>query len=195
MSTDFEKVCLRRKTGSGPPTVKTVLLTHLYGPAVRCKPNVSKWRGSVLRICIRPLHRAFVLRTIMDISARATSLTDRPRRAIRVTSVRTRSEDRASISSHPLADLGWKLLIGLRHRLLLKSRSSFVRAKGRSFVPARGTSIASRAGAVKAGRGAWLATGSSVARLRLDRAELGARIKRVGRRLHRRFSSARRRVL
>src|SRR5258705_6189050 len=66
-------------------------------------------------------------------------------RAIRVTSVRTRSEDRTSISSHPLADLGWKLLIGLRHRLLLISRSSFVRAKGRSFVPARRTSIASRA--------------------------------------------------
>src|SRR5260370_16313802 len=40
-------------------------------------------------------------------------------RAIWVTSVRTRSEDRTSISSHPLADLGWKLLIGLRHRLLL----------------------------------------------------------------------------
>src|SRR5277367_5753681 len=88
----------------------------------------------------------------MDISARATSLTDRPRRAIRVTSVRMRREDRSSISTYPLADLGWKLLIGLRHRLLLISRSSFVRAKGRSFVPARRASIASRAGAVKAGR-------------------------------------------
>src|SRR5712664_4436875 len=52
-----------------------------------------------------------------------------------VTSVRTRSEDRSSILSCPLADLGWKLLIGLRHRLLLISRNSFVRAKGRSFVP------------------------------------------------------------
>jgi hypothetical protein len=62
-----------------------------------------------------------------------------------VTSVRMRREDRTSISSHPLADLGWKLLIGLCHRLLLLSRSSFVRAKGRSFVPARRTSIASRA--------------------------------------------------
>src|SRR3981189_2335554 len=59
-----------------------------------------------------------------------------------------RREDRASISSHPLADLGWKLLRGLRHRLLLISRSSFVRAKGRSFVPARRTSVASRAAAV-----------------------------------------------
>ena len=93
----------------------------------------------------------------------------------------------------PLADLGWKLLIGLRHRLLLISRSSFVRAKGRS-VPARGTSIASRAGAVKAGRHAWLAASSGIARLRLDRAEHGARIKRVGR-LHRQSSSARSRVL
>src|ERR1700723_3648764 len=79
----------------------------------------------------------------MDISARAISLTDRPQRAIWVTRLRTRSEDRTSISSHPLADLGWKLLIGLRHRLLLISRSSFVRAKGRTFVPARRTSIAS----------------------------------------------------
>src|SRR5947199_234045 len=42
----------------------------------------------------------------MDISARATSLTDRPERAIWVTSARMRREDRSSISSHPLADLG-----------------------------------------------------------------------------------------
>src|SRR6202051_4419939 len=111
----------------------------------------------------------------MDISARATSLTDRPQRAIWVTSVRTRSENRTSISSHPLADLGW-LLIGLRHRLLPITRSSFVRAKGRSFVPARRTSIASRAGADKAGRRAWLAAGAGAARLRLDGAEHGARI-------------------
>src|SRR5882757_5308811 len=130
----------------------------------------------------------------MDISARAFSLADRPQRAIWVTSVRTRSEDRTSISSHPLADLGWKLLIRLRRRLLLMSRSSFVRAKGRSFVPARRTSIASRAGAVKAGRRAWLAAGSDVARLRFDSAEHDPRIKRVGR-LHRRSSSARRRGL
>src|SRR3981081_905188 len=150
--------------------------------------------GAVLHQCIRSLSGAGLLRTIMDISARAISLADRPQRAIWVTSVRMRREDRTSISSHPLADLGWKLLIGLRHRLLLIPRSSFVRAQGRSFVPARRTSIASRAGAVKAGRCAWLAAGSGVARLRLDRAEHGARIKRVGR-LHHRFSSARRRVL
>src|SRR6266702_2829212 len=92
--------------------------------------------AAVLLQCIRSLVGAVLLRTIMDISARATSLTDRPRRAIRVTSVRMRSEDRSSISTYPLADLGWKLLIGLRHRLLLIPRSSFVRGKGRSFVPA-----------------------------------------------------------
>jgi hypothetical protein len=47
-----------------------------------------------------------VLRTIMGISARAFSLPDRPQRAIWVTSVRKRREDRSSISSYPLADLG-----------------------------------------------------------------------------------------
>jgi hypothetical protein len=49
---------------------------------------------------------SIVLLAIMDISARASSLTDRPQRAIWVTSVRMRREDRTSISSHPLADLG-----------------------------------------------------------------------------------------
>jgi uncharacterized lipoprotein YbaY len=39
-----------------------------------------------------------VLRAIMDISARAISLADRPQRAIWVTSVRKRREDRSSIS-------------------------------------------------------------------------------------------------
>src|SRR3984957_7082615 len=131
----------------------------------------------------------------MDISARATSLTDRPQRAIRVTSVRTRSEDRTSISSHPLADLGWKLLIGVTSSLSPHIAQFLCSSQGPFLRPGPQTSIASRAGAVKAGRRARLAAGSGVARLRLDRAEYGARIKRVGRRLHRRSSSARRRVL
>src|SRR5260370_22862646 len=194
MPTGGENVRSWGQSGSDRPTLKTALLTRMYGPAVRCKWILPSWQYAVSHQCIRSQIGAVLLRTIMDISARAISLTDRPQRAIRVTSVRTRSEDRTSISSHPLADLGWKLLIGLRHRLLLISRSSFVRAKGRSFVPARRTSIASRAGAVKASRRPWLAAGSAVARLRLDRPKHGARIKRVGR-LHRRSSSARRRVL
>jgi hypothetical protein len=47
-----------------------------------------------------------VLRAIMDISARAISLADRPQAAIWVTSARMRREDRSSISFCPLADLG-----------------------------------------------------------------------------------------
>ena len=166
----------------------------MYGPAARCKRFSSSCRFAVLHQCIRPLIGAFApghhgyQRACVLINGQASTgpcgspvfacagKTDPPSLLI------------------PLADLGWKLLIGLCHRLLLISPSSFVRAKGRSFVPACRTSIASRAGAVKAGRRAWLAAGSGVARLRLDRAEHGARIKRVGR-LHRRSSSARRRVL
>src|SRR5215467_14214144 len=47
-----------------------------------------------------------LLRAIMEISAPAISLADRPHWAIWVTSARRRREDRSSISSHPLADLG-----------------------------------------------------------------------------------------
>jgi len=64
-----------------------------------------------------------LLLAIMGISARAISLADRPQRAIRVTSVRKRREDRTSISSHPLADLGGQgVSIWLRHCGLLISR-------------------------------------------------------------------------
>src|SRR5258705_324431 len=66
----------------------------------------SNWHSAVSHQCIRSLIGAVLLRTIMDISARAISLADRPQRAIRVTSVRMRREDRSSISSYPLADLG-----------------------------------------------------------------------------------------
>src|SRR5258708_1031045 len=66
----------------------------------------SSWRSAVLHQCIRSLIGAVLLRTNMDISAHAISLADRPRRAFWVTSVRTRREDRSSISSHSLADLG-----------------------------------------------------------------------------------------
>ncbi|MEH2474237.1 hypothetical protein V1281_004577 [Nitrobacteraceae bacterium AZCC 2161] len=168
----------------------------MYGPAVRCEKIrrigggglASMYPASDWSVCA-PGHHGYQ-RACVLISLQASIS-----RAIKVTSIRMRREDRSSIFSYPLADLGWKLVIGLRHRLLLIPRSSFVRAKGRSFVPARRTSIASRAGAVKGGRRAWLAAGSGVARPRLDRAEHGARITRVGRRLHRRSSSARRRVL
>src|SRR6202048_367930 len=73
----------------------------------------------------------------MDISAHAFSLADRPQvgpfgSPVFACAGKT---DPPSLLI-PLADLGWKLLIGLCHRLLLISPSSFVRANGRSFVPA-----------------------------------------------------------
>src|SRR5258707_13048090 len=93
----------------------------------------------------------------MDISAHAFSLADRPQvgpfgSPVFACAGKT---DPPSLLT-PILDLGWKLLIGLCHRLLLISPSSSVRAKGRSFVPTCRTSIAPRAGAVKAGRRAWL---------------------------------------
>src|ERR1700676_2331697 len=69
----------------------------------------SSWRSAVLHQCIRSLIGAVLLRTNMDISAHAISLADRPRWAIRVTSVRTRREDRSSISSHSLLILSQDL--------------------------------------------------------------------------------------
>jgi len=50
-----------------------------------------------------------LLLAIMGISAPAISLAERPDRAIWVTSVRKRREDRTSISSRSLADLGGQL--------------------------------------------------------------------------------------
>src|ERR1700688_2792659 len=106
MPTDTENVRFWGKSGSERRTIKTTRLTRMYGPAVHCKRLSSSWHSAVLHQCIRSLIGADLLRTIMDISARAISLLDRPQRLIRVTSVRIRREDRSSISSHPLADLG-----------------------------------------------------------------------------------------
>src|SRR5713226_3783690 len=89
-------------TGHGPNHAND----PMYGPAVRCKRFSSSWHSAVLHQCIRSLLGAVLLRTIMDISARAVSLSDRPQWASWVTSVRMRREDRSSISSYPLADLG-----------------------------------------------------------------------------------------
>jgi hypothetical protein len=149
----------------------------------------SIWWQAVLHQCIRSLIGAVLLRTIMDISARAFSLPDRPR-----------LDHLGHQCSHAPGRPNLHLVSSSRRPRLetvdrvTSSLAPHFRAvplfepRVRSFVPARRTSIASRAGAVKAGRRAWLAAGSGVARLRLDRAEHGARIKRVGRRRHRRSS-------
>jgi hypothetical protein len=38
----------------------------------------ERWRGLVLRFCIRPVNRAFVLLAIMDIRAHPFSFSERP---------------------------------------------------------------------------------------------------------------------
>src|ERR1700757_3501864 len=53
-------------------------LTRIYGPAVRCK-RFPRSGSTVLHQCIRSLLGALLLPTIMDISAHATFLADRPR--------------------------------------------------------------------------------------------------------------------
>jgi hypothetical protein len=80
-------------------------LDPMYGPAVRSKKISTSWGVSGLASMYPASEWSIVLRAIMDISAPAISLADRPQRAIWVTSIRKRREDRSSISSHPLADL------------------------------------------------------------------------------------------
>ncbi len=167
-------------------------MTPMYGPAVRCKRFVDLVVSGLASMypvsswsCSAPDHHGY-------------------QRACDLISGQASTGHRGHQCSHALGRPNLHLVSSSRRpRLgtvdrvtssLLISRSSFVRAKGRSFVPARRTSIASRAGAVKASCRARLAAGSGVARLRLDRAEHVARIKRVGC-LHRRSSSAQRCVL
>ena len=169
------------------------VLTRMYGPAARCKRFSSSCRFAVLHQCIRPLigafapgHHGYQRACVLIKRQASTGPCGSP---VCARARKTEPPSRLILSQTSAGNFD-----RLRHRLLLISRSSCVRAQGCSFVPARSASIAPRAGAVKAGRRAWLAAGSGVARRCLDRAEHGARIKRFGR-LHRRSSSARRRVL
>src|SRR5262245_57426404 len=50
----------------------------MYGPAVRCKRNRRGWRNLVSRQCIRPLVERIWLLAIMEVSAHAILLTDKP---------------------------------------------------------------------------------------------------------------------
>ncbi len=167
----------------------------MYGPAVRSK----RFRRSVVSGGLASMYPAsdwsMLLRAIMDISARAFSLADRPRLGhlghqcshapgrpilhLVSSSRRPRLEpvDRVTSSLAPPVS-----------QFLCSSQGPFLRP-GPQDVRSRRAQGRSRP-AVALG----LRLGSGVARPRLDRAEHGARIKRVGR-LHRRSSSARRRVL
>jgi hypothetical protein len=128
-------------------------MTPMYGPAVRCKRFCRS--GGCGLASMYPVSDWSLswLPTIMDISAHAALLADRPQRAIRVTSVRTRREDRSSISSHSLADLGGTLLAALstvRHSSL-----SFVRALRRFLRPGLRTQTRRAQGAVKGWPSRW----------------------------------------
>jgi hypothetical protein len=167
------------------------VLTQMYGPAARCKRFSSICR---LRSCINVsgLWLEHLLRAIMDISARAFSLADRPRpchsghqcshapgRPILHLYLASRRPRLETVCCYVIAYLAVPLF---EPRAVPSSRPAERRSRR-----AQGWSRP----AVALG----LAAGSGVVRPRLDHPEHGARIKRVGRRLHRRSSSARRRVL
>src|SRR6266404_763628 len=100
-------------------TLSSSQFDPMYGPAVRCKRFVDLVVSGLASMypvsswsCCAPDHHGY--QRACDLINGQASIG-----AIWVTSVRMRREDRSSISTYPLADLGWKLLIGLRHRLLL----------------------------------------------------------------------------
>jgi hypothetical protein len=160
-------------------------MTHLYGPAVRCKRFFVDLVDAVLHYCIRPLIGA-VCSGPSWISARIRPDSRKSlERASWVTSVRTRREDRSV------------------HRRLILSQTSAGNSReasssnnsvfhavplfvpgGRSFVPARACTGAPRARPVKAGRRDEVAACASVSRPRLDGPEHGAKIKQIGTLLH-----------
>jgi len=88
----------KRRSSGGQDWLAQSRMTRMYGPAVRCKGiSMRRWQA-VLHQCIRPLIGALCSGLIMDISAPAFSLADRPQRTIWVTRFRMRREDRTSIS-------------------------------------------------------------------------------------------------
>ena len=144
----------------------------------------SSWRSAVSHQCIRSLIGAVLLRTNMDISARAVSLTDRPQRG-------HVGHQCSHAPGRPILHLFSFSRRPRRVRVLITSSIAswfctvplFVPG-GRSFVPTCGCRSAPCAGTVKVGRRACLSSRASVARPRLDGPEHGARIKRVGTLFH-----------
>jgi hypothetical protein len=193
MTAGTDDVRCAGKTGSRRRHVETTRLTPMYGPAVRCKRfvdlvvsglasmyPVSSWSR------FAPDHHGYQ-RACDLINGQASTghrghqcshAPGRPILHLYLSSRRPRLEtvDRVTSSLAPHTV-----------QFFCSSQGPFLRPG-----PQNVDRVARRA--VKAGRCAWLAAGSGVARPCLDRTEHGARIKRVGR-LHRWSSSARRRVL
>jgi hypothetical protein len=79
----------------------------LYGPAVRCKSDVTDLERLVLLICIRPVEWSLLLLAIMGIRTHPISFASRQGRMCHQNTDAT--VDRFSISSIQLADLGGNL--------------------------------------------------------------------------------------
>src|SRR5215471_5770370 len=157
----------------------------MYGPAARCKRFLRSGRYGLASMYPASAWSALCSGPSW-ISARMRShRRQASTRAIRVTSVRMRREDRSPSSSHPLADLG-----GFRLSYIIDSSSLFYAVAlfvlgGRSFVPALRVQTGRAQGAVKAGRRAGLAPRFDAARRRLDGPEHGAKITLEGTPPHR----------
>ena len=95
----------------------------------------ERWRGLVLRFCIRPVNRAFMLLAIMDIRARPFSFSERPRLETRITRLRVRRRDRFSVSSIQLADLGSQLSATGCSKLSISRRTCYDARFVAVFVP------------------------------------------------------------
>jgi hypothetical protein len=162
----------------------------MYGPAARCKRLCWTLADAVLRQCIRFPFGACAP-AIMDISAHAILLADRPHRAVGVTRVRTRREDRSSIvvsSSRKTRRVRLVITSSIASRLC--AVPSFVPGS-RSFVP----TCACRRAARKVRQGwpsRWPCRLLPCCQAALDGAEHGARITLDGMPSHRSCRTQRR---
>jgi hypothetical protein len=152
------------------------LVTHLYGPAARCKRDDSSAGGAaVLHQCIRPRTWSVFtpLRATMDMRAHSTSLAVMSASTIWVTRFRMRREDRSSMPCFfPLADLGGKTSATDHLHLSSVQFLCSVRVAVPSPRPACRSGRRAQ-GAVETGRQAIRATCADASRPRLDGAEHG----------------------
>jgi hypothetical protein len=164
-----ENVQLLGRTGSGRPQ------SGRRDPAVRLKRLWSTLADADLRRCIRPL--------IMDISAHAISLAERPRRDFGSPGFARAEKSDPIVVSY---SRGTRWVKGSDYVIdsLLALRLPVFVPGGRSFVPTCGCRGPPRAGPVGVGRRTCLASRASVATPRLDSPVHGARIKPFGTRLH-----------
>ena len=175
--------------GRDQPESRLIMLTlsfvdpdPMYGPAVRCKRVSSIWRCAVLHQCIRPLigaccapgHHGYQRACDLISGQASTGPFGSP---VFARAGKTDPPSRLILSQTSAGNR----LLGLRHLIapnllqFLCSCLAAVPSSRPALVPRRRAQ-----GAVKAGRRAWLASGSGVSRPRLDGPEHGATLKRIG---------------